>query len=1313
LIDNEKTFQRLVNHLFSLECNSPGFIPSSPYIGADGAFDGDFSGYYPPEGTTGRWSIQSKWTTKSMGEAFRHLSKEVRLEVEKARKNGVDHLRIATNAQLKTAQVRSLEKLNAQTPVSLVVWHRERLNQWIESQPFLRYYFFGSPQFPKFVPWNIYFDEVGGLLPISTRTIASFDYYLEKAKQFLLSPRTILLIHSPGGYGKTHLMRQIASIAHQTNPFNQPWVIRFGPRSMSEAIQDELVAGRRYVLLLDEADAIADELRALFSLCKNNPSSVKVILSFRSSGLQKIYDVLNAVRVVEFSEEIRIKDWKPDDLIEVLRAAAGKDQVQDESVIVAQYPNPFILVWIGKRIAGQTAPSLDEIKKKLSSEFEAEVIQCLDRLLSQNATFEFLTNLAMIAPVSSTDKKLDPSLSKAMDLDPHTSGEALSRLFKAGILREVGNTLRFNPDMKGEVFLLRRLQEMDEAEIRRRVGKWISLYPVSLLRNLGATARYGGVAIVKRVLANFISTWILNPETAPIPSGRITLNAIQGVVQAVPEECLRLVRSYLELREPSEWIDRTLPLTTDDYGPVMAQLVQFPSLRSRVLETILSIHSKKIEGMYDNFKPDSLVRLCVSPLENGESSILETLSIFSKWLQGSKPPIELVCAGLSEVLGGSHEYNQPTIGGFVIGERVLSGTPQLLRIRDEALRLLENMVVDSSMKTRLAAIDCVSLMGFSRFRRIPEEKLPLSTRIAEERRRMTRRIGETIQPGMNLVPLHKIDQLFLTWWAQLTPGAEEAEKYLEEIQRTPEYLFFCHYISPHWIVEDFTALKKTAPVDGRWTWFVNTHGYREMIGPEGFEALVSELARKFTSPQDIVGFLRYLDSSLPTDSRQPVPPILTCWVRSQRGVFESIRREKHLWENTPARFKDEIQSALAENDQDSLHALANEVISELPGTPSSKVQAFLMAAIRYPFSATQSYLRIVGALGAGRSEIVFANLFSAMCYLWMAGIPRFSRDKRVTLFTLYKWLHLLVANASGEATSRIIMYLDPLSDKLRSVYLLVRLLRLAVSTEENYATLNFAVYVLLLRRGQAIQALHTSETRELRGDLLDRLLSLPSLGYEAQGVLSFACTDIETMIDFLNRRFSLARQKGASYDAIPFDGMPAVAKLTKSYDDFEKLMNAIMKWQDDAHIPRTDLSAILEPHEASEATKLRTHLEEFVGKRLDAHDVRAATKACELLDLREDNIDTLVRASNEGILSGLKHEVEAMLIQKTVPLHGWSGKMGEEPFDLVLRKAMFEKMREAASSELLIAILDNCAKDIEKLINLEMAADERILNPMG
>lgn len=69
-IDNEKTFQRLLNHLFSIECNSPDFIPSSPYIGFDGGWDGYWKGKYPLEESEGVWSIQAKWTTKSFNEAF-------------------------------------------------------------------------------------------------------------------------------------------------------------------------------------------------------------------------------------------------------------------------------------------------------------------------------------------------------------------------------------------------------------------------------------------------------------------------------------------------------------------------------------------------------------------------------------------------------------------------------------------------------------------------------------------------------------------------------------------------------------------------------------------------------------------------------------------------------------------------------------------------------------------------------------------------------------------------------------------------------------------------------------------------------------------------------------------------------------------------------------------------------------------------------------------------------------------------------------------------------------------------------------------
>ncbi len=185
-IDNDKVFQRLVNHLFALECNSPGFKPSSPYIGADGGWDGRYDGYYPPERKKGKWSIESKWTKHSFNKAAKYLREQVKSAIRKANTNHVNHLRIATNAELRVEQVRNLEGLPKDRVKTLVVWHRQALEIRIERQPFLRYRFFGQPQFPKFVPSPLYFQEVeGGLLPGNAK-IKAFDPCLAKAKEVIV-----------------------------------------------------------------------------------------------------------------------------------------------------------------------------------------------------------------------------------------------------------------------------------------------------------------------------------------------------------------------------------------------------------------------------------------------------------------------------------------------------------------------------------------------------------------------------------------------------------------------------------------------------------------------------------------------------------------------------------------------------------------------------------------------------------------------------------------------------------------------------------------------------------------------------------------------------------------------------------------------------------------------------------------------------------------------------------------------------------------------------------------------------------------------
>ena len=90
-IDNYYNFQRLVNHLFALECNSPGFIPSSPYIGADGSWDGYCKGYNDYEKEEGSWSIQSKWTKKSHKDVFHYLKGKIKEELQKAKTKNVNH----------------------------------------------------------------------------------------------------------------------------------------------------------------------------------------------------------------------------------------------------------------------------------------------------------------------------------------------------------------------------------------------------------------------------------------------------------------------------------------------------------------------------------------------------------------------------------------------------------------------------------------------------------------------------------------------------------------------------------------------------------------------------------------------------------------------------------------------------------------------------------------------------------------------------------------------------------------------------------------------------------------------------------------------------------------------------------------------------------------------------------------------------------------------------------------------------------------------------------------------------------------------
>jgi len=282
-INNDKLFQRLSNHLFQFECRYSGFIPSSPYIGKDGGWDGRWKGSY--EGLIGLFSIQAKWTTKNFKGAVTYLRIEIREELKKAKAQKVDHLIITTNAQLREEHVTQLEKLKGRNTKTLQIWHNEKLTLKLQTHPFLCHYYFGNAQFPAFVPSPIYFQTYEDML-LKTALVGRKDELNEFSKHILSNQSTIAVLHAPGGYGKSHFLRTTAALFDKRRKA-QILFVRPSLRNLQDAFQDELVAGRSYVLFLDDADRFPVETQSLIALARTN-QKIKAVLACRTAGLSLV-----------------------------------------------------------------------------------------------------------------------------------------------------------------------------------------------------------------------------------------------------------------------------------------------------------------------------------------------------------------------------------------------------------------------------------------------------------------------------------------------------------------------------------------------------------------------------------------------------------------------------------------------------------------------------------------------------------------------------------------------------------------------------------------------------------------------------------------------------------------------------------------------------------------------------------------------------------------------------------------------------------------------------------------------------------------
>ncbi|MCX5657752.1 MAG: hypothetical protein NTZ48_05965, partial [Candidatus Omnitrophica bacterium] len=449
-IDNEKTFQNLVNHLFFLECPSVfGFVPFSPYIGKDGGWDGKYEGCYPKEGLEGRYCIQAKYTKHNLNDAMSSLMQWAEEELEKATKNQVDHLRLATCADLRDEHIVKIEALNKGRVKTFKLWHGHDLLMRIEREPFLRSYYFDSPAIPLFVPASIYFKEVernltdfdvpGGIKSIEDRIGEAVNFLNDDKKK-------IFVLYAFGGFGKSHFLRQFPKKTIDSGLSREVWFIRDGIRDVRDAIQDEIgvrdsgVEKHKYIFVLDDADR-ANDVKEILDCVKKSGIDAKLIIALRTAGLSGLEETIDSVRCRDLTVFTSIPQWSANELKMLLKAVAKKDQIDDEDEIVRKYPNPFFIVRIGLNIKGQNNYDFQTIKQAILQSLLNDARKILSA--EQVDIKELLLHLALITPLNTFDRPTIAKLAQKVNVDEQKMRIILERISSGGVLRSIGSILRF------------------------------------------------------------------------------------------------------------------------------------------------------------------------------------------------------------------------------------------------------------------------------------------------------------------------------------------------------------------------------------------------------------------------------------------------------------------------------------------------------------------------------------------------------------------------------------------------------------------------------------------------------------------------------------------------------------------------------------------------------------------------------------------------------------------------------------------------------------------------------------------------------
>lgn len=1263
-IDNDKTLQRLVNHLVALELNSPGFIPSSPYIGADGGWDGLYKGTY--QNSHGLWCIQAKYKKKNLKEAYQSLRKDllghgkVMGEISKAQKNGVDYLLIATNAELSVPYITQLASLRRGKIKRIFVWDRERLSQGIEKQPWLRHKFFGNPQAPLFVPISEYFPQIEpDLLPgIIGRTLELDQLLLRLLKE----DSKVIIVHAPGGFGKSHFLREVGMKVGLEHREWQSWFARPGFRDCKDAIQHELISGQKYVLFLDDAERSREDLECLVSYAKSFSKTCRLVIGVRSAGLHFVDEVLKG-RKVDPSMTIELGELPLAQQVELLiQTANGKKIDNPERIVKALGGVPYLIVNAGRQISATSVEptSANDIRNKLADDFIDECKLALSDLLDPQKIRDLIVELAVVVPLKRNDEKAKKIIASLLQVDDRTLNSCLNQLEQRKLFRVIGNALRFRADMLGDLVLSSRATESNADEfVRSCLERWLETKPENVITNLAAAARGDQEGAPHRVIQQLIREWIFEADKTPTYEQRSRLKVLQPAIYLAPEHALDLISAYANSSpdasdEISRLIGPTLPPNMDDYGPLLVNIARIPGYPVRVARLTLTLVRINLGGMYANYKPDGLFSSLVDPfthLIEDIKNVIDHLYKTSVEENADCCEMEAFLSAATTLLAGTHEYTDSYEDQFTFGQRAIPAVQPVLEYRKFTLDRLVDLLRHPRPESRSLVVNAIRKHGAAH----PSigGDIPLRDEIAKERASLMSALRNLLADEKEIIVLSSVENLLIHWWATELeePLTSELLELLDE-KRTALYSTYRYFVAPNEAIDEFKSVRKKAPKKDRWSWWVKNR--RDYQALENMLPLAKQICAIYPTSAEKVDFLISLEGLIAPLNPWANPPIIEAIHSLDREFCSSVRKNQALWEKVPERFKAPIDRILSEGGREHIALVASEVLSKRGSITRQDVSRF------------------------------FSSLNSS----------KVGDDKKAG------WINEIIEVGNSDALSEVAAKCGWIVND--SVYLVPLLTKLFDKSEyEAFHSLDLTIHKLIRDGVSAGVSLD-----DLKKAIRERIILKPKLDYHDADLTEFAFDgNSDTFFDCLTKRLAYEGQtaKRRVFEAIPFNGFEkTIDKFVSTEEELEYFLTAAYQLEKENSLLQFSINSLLGSVLYKSFGGEKPYIIKSCEQQLAQSNYMDVRK--ELwwrlgkLRIAEGTIKLFSSAIQAAEKNGL-FEDDSKTLWRVIMPHKWSGSMREIPPQYVkaleLARKLKQELPQGKGRNLVEQIEQGILKDIE------------------